>query len=371
MIEIDADFPGGNIVVDRIEGDEVWLRPDLRDTEGWWFHWLCRVRGAAGRTVTFHFTDRNPLTAMGPSVSTDFVHWDWLGAEVEPEGDDSDNVRVTGTLPDADPCYLTYSLPYVESHLTAFLARHADHPHLQLSTLATSEHGRPVERLRLRDPQARAPRKIMLSARRHACESVANYELEGIMDFALDPAHKMLQRAELLIIPFVDKDGVEQGDQGKNRRPHDHNRDYTDAPRYAATRAIIAELDAWADDRFDLSIDLHCPWIRNGRNDAIFFCEPPPAYQPEFHRFCRLLAETNPGPLPFDPADNIGYNVDWNRGDMPSFSRWVQQHAGPRLATSIEFPYGLARGVPVSVDAARTFGRTLARTMLRWLDRDA
>ena len=368
MMTIDANFTGGNILVDRIDGDHAWLRQDLRDTEGWWFHWLCRVTGAPGREITLHFTNKNVFTALGPSVSTDAVHWAWAGAEVVPEDDGSENVRVTLRLPDADPCYLTYSLPYLGSQLESFLARHTRHPHLRRSTLATSEGGRPIERLHLLDPQARAPRKILLSARRHACESVANYELEGVIDFALDPANRMLQKAELLIIPFVDKDGVEAGDQGKNRRPHDHNRDYIDRPVYAVTRALISELDGWADERFVLSLDLHCPWIRGGRNDTIFFCEPPDIYAAEFKRFSDILIETQSGPLRHDPADNIGHNVDWNRGDTPTWAHCVREHTGARLVSTIEFPYGLARGETVTADGARAFGRDLARTILRWIE---
>ena len=34
------------------------------------------------------------------------------------------------------------------------------------------------------------------------------------------------RNVEVLAIPFMDKDGVEEGDQGKNRKPRDHNRDY-------------------------------------------------------------------------------------------------------------------------------------------------
>lgn len=32
-IAIDADFPGGNILVQQIEGDTGFLAPDLRDTQ--------------------------------------------------------------------------------------------------------------------------------------------------------------------------------------------------------------------------------------------------------------------------------------------------------------------------------------------------
>ena len=56
---IDCEFPGGNIVVDAIEGDTVSLHQDLRDTRGDWFYWYFRVRGAAGRTLNFKFTKGN------------------------------------------------------------------------------------------------------------------------------------------------------------------------------------------------------------------------------------------------------------------------------------------------------------------------
>ena len=52
-MQIDADHEGGNVIVERIDGDTVRLRQDLRDTQGWWFYWSFRVRGAAGRKVTF------------------------------------------------------------------------------------------------------------------------------------------------------------------------------------------------------------------------------------------------------------------------------------------------------------------------------
>ena len=37
------------------------------------------------------------------------------------------------------------------------------------------------------------------------------------------------------VIPFVDIDGVENGDQGK-QAPHDHNRDYINSPIYPETK---------------------------------------------------------------------------------------------------------------------------------------
>ena len=41
-----------------------------------------------------------------------------------------------------------------------------------------------------------------------------------------------------IVVPFVDYDGVIDGEQGKFRFPHDHNRDYMDNPIYPETRAV-------------------------------------------------------------------------------------------------------------------------------------
>ena len=55
---VDAELPAGNIIVNSVEGDSVSVRQDLRDTNKDWFYWAFRVKGAAGRTLRFKFTDK-------------------------------------------------------------------------------------------------------------------------------------------------------------------------------------------------------------------------------------------------------------------------------------------------------------------------
>ena len=77
-----AIFPGGNIVIDRVDGDTVYLHQDLRDTEVFWFYWCFRVRGAGQRTLTFVFTQGDVIGTRGPAVSLDAGRtWGWLGSE--------------------------------------------------------------------------------------------------------------------------------------------------------------------------------------------------------------------------------------------------------------------------------------------------
>ena len=59
MLSLTSDFPGGNILVDSIDGATVLLRQDRRDCSEWWFHWSFPIRGAAGRTLRFLFDDES------------------------------------------------------------------------------------------------------------------------------------------------------------------------------------------------------------------------------------------------------------------------------------------------------------------------
>ena len=82
QIEIDAGYPGGNIVFERMEGNEVYLRQDLRDTPQWWFYWNFRARGAAGQTLNFNFTNGDVIGLQGPAISLDDGStWSWLGTQ--------------------------------------------------------------------------------------------------------------------------------------------------------------------------------------------------------------------------------------------------------------------------------------------------
>ena len=74
-IEIRSDYPGGNVKVLGIDeaNGVVRVAPDLRDTEGKWFHFDFTVRGAAGRTLRFQFPQDGYeyLASLGPAISRD------------------------------------------------------------------------------------------------------------------------------------------------------------------------------------------------------------------------------------------------------------------------------------------------------------
>jgi hypothetical protein len=371
---VDADFPGGNILVDRIEGDQVYLHQDPRDTPEWWFYWYFRVRGAAGRTLSFHFTKGNVIGVRGPASSTDGGKtWAWLGAEAVREASFTHRFP-----PQAEEVRFCLAVPYLEANLQEFLKRHAGNAHLKVETHATTKKGRKVERLRLGKLDGQPKYRVLVTCRHHCCEMMASWTLEGIMAAVLaegDDGPWFRENVELLVLPLMDKEGVEDGDQGKNRKPHDHNRDYLGESIYPAVAALREFVPKWSQGRLQLALDLHCPWIRGGgdgqgSNEQVVLVGNRSAEMWERQQqFGRVLEKVQTGPLVYSTKHNIPWGKAWNTGTEPkSCSSWAALLPGMRMAVTIEIPYANAGGKPVTAESAQSLGRDVSRAMRRYLE---
>ena len=369
-IVVDHAFPGGNIVLDSIEGDTVSLHQDLRDTQGDWFYWCFRVRGAAGRRLAFTFTRGNPIGVLGPALSADAgLTWKWLGRDAA----QGPTFRYS-FAPDAAEVRFCFAIPYLEANLNDFIRRHARDPNLRTDVLCRTPKGRAVELLHLGRLDGKPDHRVLLTCRHHCCEMIASYALEGIMDEALaqsDDGRWLRGRVEFLIVPFMDKDGVEDGDQGKNRKPHDHNRDYAGESLYPAVRELRRMVPTWSRGRLDVALDLHCPFIRGPRNEDIYFVGGPEKKNWDgVGQFSAILEKVRTGPLVYRAENNLPYGQAWNvgEGQPRSFSRWAANLPGTGMASSIEIPYANASGTTVTAETTRAFGRDLARALRRFLE---
>lgn len=396
-IQVDCSFPGGNIVVDDIIDNNLFVHQDLRDTTpkfilAWtwqkvmdgtepdplttparwfgWFYWYFRVTGAAGKKLNIHFTRGDVLTANGPACSFDGGKtWQWLGAESLVRG--GFVCQVPENLTEVRFCT---AFPYLEEHLHAFLKKHVGSPNFRMETLCQSRKGRPVEKVLLGQLGSDCKYKVALTARGHASEMMASHVLQGIMDTVMsdtDLGQWLSNNVAFFVVPFVDKDGVEDGDEGKNRIPFDHNRDYAHDSIYPEVKAIRQQVAEWAEGKLRIAIDLHDPELIGDLNEQIFFVgSPVPEIQHEISRFSKFLGNLRQGPLPYQTKNNLEFGKGWNtKRALATFTNWATELPGIAFGASLEIAYSNFSGVQVTDESARLFGRDIAnaiRSYLQW-----
>lgn len=369
---IDADFPGGNIILDKIENNTIFLQPDQRDSSTWWFYWYFRVRSEKDDTIRIHFNGRNPIGTQGPAFSTDDTStWSWLG----PWNAQESSFTYTFDQQHKEVRFC-FSIPYLQANLNKFLQKYKDHPNLDVHELCRTHKGRAVERLHAGKTDGNPKYRVLLTARHHACEMIASYALEGLLEAVLSDTDLGLwfrNNVEILAVPFIDKDGVEDGDQGKNRKPHDHNRDYGGNSIYPTVRAISNFIPRWSEGKLKVALDLHCPYISGQYNEVIYIVgSSNPDIWRQQQKFASILESASVGSLPYSAQSSLPFGTAWNTannyGEHKSCARWAAEQPGIILATTIEIPYANVGKVIVTADNARDFGHDLAHALRKYLE---
>ena len=289
-IMIHSSFTGGNIEITGTSGDDIFVRNQIRDTMEDWFYWALCVEGAQGRTLTFHF-DKKWIGYYGPAVSHDLNRWHWLGATDSSGARDSFSYTFA---PEESRVYFAHDMLYHPARFESFCKERG----LKPEVLCLSRGKRPVPFLSLGDGEE----TILLTARHHACEATGNYVLEGVVEELLE---RRLSGLRVVVVPFVDYDGVVRGDQGKSRAPWDHNRDY-DPSREALYPTVGAIREIAGRERIRYAFDFHSPWHLGGENDRVFIPLKHAASGKEDARFSELFERcVSPKALPYHASDNV------------------------------------------------------------------
>lgn len=382
---VDAGLPAGNIIVNSVDGDRVSVRQDLRDTTEDWFYWAFRVKGAAGRTVRFDFRKADGRPACVVGVRGPVVSRDGGRTFAYPlDGKASQDGFSYSFGPDEDETLFYECHPYVRADWDAFLARHAGDVksgRIVVDTLCRSRKGADVPRLRAGCVSGDPKMRFFFTARHHCSETMASWVVEGVVDSFLaddDLGRWLRENVELMLVPFMDYDGAQAGDQGKRRAPHDHNRDYTEF-LYPETKAATEWIAGHAGGRLDAFIDVHCPWIRGNYNEFVYTPRKDPKIVPDppgEDRFSALLEKLQKGPLRYRAADDLPFGKLWNKGvtysqGWSSVAWACHSVKGLRLCRSLEVPFANANGAVVTPDGCRAFGGDIVRALRAALAPDA
>ncbi len=371
-VTIRADFPGGNVLVKKVDGDTIQLAPDLRGGQPW-FYWHFKAEARRPGRVTFAFARPPMIGVRGPAVSLDDgKSWHWLGADqvqyapaAGPDAPAERQDRFSFAFTEAgQKVRFAVAIPYLQHDLDEFLAANAANRHLTRSVLTRTRLGRrPVELLQVGQP-GDGRQAVLLTARHHACESMASFVLEGFVQEALSasPAGVEFRKKYVLYaVPFVDKDGVQQGDQGKNRLPHDHNRDYGKDAIYPEVQAI-QDLGERRQVRF--ALDLHCPFLRGDIHEAFHFLGLGlPHIKDNVNEWTAWINEERP-PAAMTPLNFLVDPQKPNAANPRINSHYFALREQSVLAVTLEVPYTQAN-CPLDAALARQYGVSLLRAWVR------
>lgn len=362
-MKITSNYTGGNIKLLSVEGGTVKLEQELRGTAKWWFYWNFRVEDVQGKNLVFEFQNGEVVCPFGPAVSGDGYNWDFgmqncylSGTSFKYSFSDSEKIK-----------YFAFSMPYQLTHFENYFKTIANNPKVERKILTYSEQNREIPLVKI----GRGAKNIIFTGRHHCCESTASYTLEGVISSLLEEYSVLLDDYTFHIIPFVDIDGVENGDQGKDRAPHDHNRDYIENPIYNYTRAIYHYTENMPVTAF---IDYHSPWKWGGLDNLphIHF-GPPPKDKPDLQLvFADNLREiTNRCPASDTILyDNRGYVSLYggpnNKTGTPSGKNFFALKKNAHMAFSIETPYS-GSTVPYTVWSLHSWGKNIMSALYKTL----
>jgi len=351
-VEFRTCFAGGNGIVQSLPDGRFLIEAEQRGGKIDWFYWCVEFFNIETSSLRIVVKRPEHLSSLGPAFQVNGGEWSWLGV-TSPDQAEFEIKIETGV----DTVKLASVIPYTSANLRAWLNGYLEREDtVQEEELCSSSEGRAVPLLRVRARGDTAPIRVLATCRHHACEASANWVLEGMLDYSI---RQQSHGVALDCVPFVDLDGVENGDQGKGRNPHDHNRDYGHDGIYAETKAI----QQWLSDSdcYDAVIDLHSPWIRESHNECAHIVLPEPGVLADrINRFSELLEGKSRGDvIAFRHSDNLLFGERWNKvipKEGSTFIGYVRQNDISELALTMEIPYSVNHGVKLQIPDYRKLG---------------
>ncbi|OGV49625.1 MAG: hypothetical protein A2X49_04675 [Lentisphaerae bacterium GWF2_52_8] len=371
-IKIRSDFPGGNLIVTKNEGATVEIAPDLRDSAPW-FYWNFEAEVIQPGRVDFSFADGMKMAAKGPAVSLDGGRtWQWLAPDhfkfSSPATKDSPANPKDSFYYEfkekGEKVRFSMAIPYLQSNLDEFLKKNASNPNLTQSVLTKTRKGLPVELLQI-GKLAPGVKAVLVAARNHACESMASYVLEGFLQEAMSDSPfgvEFRKKYVLYAVPIVDKDGVQAGDQGKGRKPHDHNRDYGQTQIYPEVKAIQELADS---KNVEFALDFHCPSIRGDVHEIFYFdgTKVPHIYENTME-LVRWMKEERPPAITSWEAVYLKPAKEPAQIEGLPFAVYFAAKKGMIFAATLEIPYAQT-STPLDAALAREYGKGFLRAWVR------
>lgn len=252
---VDCAFDGGSvIVVDQDDPSQVTLalRPDNRLEFLQAFNF--RVRGAKGKALTLRIA--NAENARFAAGFGDLRAICKEGTALVPVATTFDGSELTiRHTPRSDVVFFSSYLPYDERRRAALVRRVEKAPDMTCVSFGRSVQKRPLTAFMagMDGP------KVVIVARQHPGETVAEWMMEGLVKRLLHTrdrsARALCARARLFIVPCLNIDGASLGNHRTNAAGIDLNRAWQEpsrrtSPEVVAVRRVL-------EDGVDFFLDVH------------------------------------------------------------------------------------------------------------------
>ncbi len=266
-MQIDCDFEAGNIVVKTIAGATATLeiRKDNHcDFFQWFYFRVTGVGGLSGQDLC--------LSIVNASLSS--YAKGWLGYKARYSYDNQQWFQETQTQFDngvltithrsqEDTVWFAYFAPYLQERHRSLIARMTATAGIEHRSLGHSVNGQPLDYLQL-GSQAASAKQIWLFARQHPGESMAQWWIEGALEFLVDPqstaqhdfAAQLLSTCRFHIVPNMNPDGSRLGHLRTNALGIDLNRQWA-APSIEKSPEVFFVRQRMLETGVDFSMDVH------------------------------------------------------------------------------------------------------------------
>lgn len=289
-------------------------------------------------------------------------------------GKKPDSFEFTATL--ADETRLAFHYPYGFTQVLEAVARWAAHPDVQLAEIAHSVEGRPIHHLTVHSPLGdEKPMGVWVTCRQHAAESVANWFLEGFMDWLLSPeAAEFRRRVAVHVVPMLNPDGVIAGNYRANAEGVNLNRVWNSADPKTSPEihSLTRVIRSWHErtQRYDFYIDLHgdseslaCYAFQAGAEMKPPAYREPERYHEHSRQFIAMVAKRSPD---FDPNEGIVNTEDVNLSrQYMMFTYGVMAQLFENGYSTVN--YGPNKGTWLTPERHKGVGRAAAEALAEYL----
>lgn len=385
-LKVSSDFPGGSAEVVKIDQQNrsITIRPAGDPQFGWPCWWYFRVKGVApGESLTVIVDGSQMKQANGGKLSASWALPEQAAFSVDgktwsqtaPATRHKERYEWKQQL-ETDEAWFAWGPPFVPADGQALVDRLSRaHENVTAFELCKTRAGRVVPALVVSpEKEASGDRMaIWVQARQHAWESGGSWVGRGFIEWAVsdDPrAVALRENADIYYVPIMDVDNVATGNGGKNQVPHDHNRDWSESPRWNAVKAAkksIMQLDQ--ENRLVLFVDLHNP---GANSKQPFFFIAPPELNTKRRKFLQdgfiaVCQQEMQEPLALDrstPSTGPKYDKRWKEIS----SNWVRSTSREHVVgITLETCWNTPHSTP---DGYMTVGRQLGLGIARYLKQD-